>query len=140
MIFLKSLKDLFKRNTRPQFPIQDTKALSSKEVDYLILDLRIKNDDRKKLDLPKPVKEFGDLITEKLVNNLMYGIQFSELEIKILNGFYHDVDVSFIEFLLLTDLIQYEEPNKVIGDLQTQGYSYIEGIGYLRFRNYYETN
>lgn len=58
----------------------------------------------------------------------MYGIQFSELEIKILNGFYHDVDVSFIEFLLLTDLIQYEEPNKVIGDLQTQGYSYIEGI------------
>jgi hypothetical protein len=137
---LKSLKDLFKRNTRPQFPIQDTKALSSKEVDYLILDLRIKNDDRKKLDLPKPVKEFGDLITEKLVNNLMYGIQFSELEIKILNGFYHDVDVSFIEFLLLTDLIQYEEPNKVIGDLQTQGYSYIEGIGYLRFRNYYETN
>ncbi|EJR42897.1 hypothetical protein ACTFSJ_24385 [Bacillus cereus group sp. MYBK12-2] len=137
---MKSLKDLFKRNTRPQFPIQDTKALSSKEVDYLILDLRIKNDDRKKLDLPKPVKEFGDLITEKLVNNLMYGIQFSELEIKILNGFYHDVDVSFIEFLLLTDLIQYEEPNKVIGDLQTQGYSYIEGIGYLRFRNYYETN
>ncbi|MCC2462726.1 hypothetical protein LKL90_20340, partial [Bacillus mobilis] len=126
---MKSLKDLFKRNTRPQFPIQDTKALSSKEVDYLILDLRIKNDDRKKLDLPKPVKEFGDLITEKLVNNLMYGIQFSELEIKILNGFYHDVDVSFIEFLLLTDLIQYEEPNKVIGDLQTQGYSYIEGIG-----------
>ncbi|KYQ02180.1 hypothetical protein B4079_2707 [Bacillus cereus] len=41
---------------------------------------------------------------------------------------------------MLTDLIQYEEPNKVIGDLQTQGYSYIEGIGYLRFRNYYETN
>ncbi|MEK4544300.1 MULTISPECIES: hypothetical protein [Bacillus] len=137
---MKSLKDLFKRNTRPQFPIQDTKALSSKEVDYLILDLRIKNDDRKKLYLPKPVKEFGDLITEKLVNNLMYGIQFSELEIKILNGFYRDVDVSFIEFLLLTDLIQYEEPNKVIGDLQTQGYSYIEGIGYLRFRNYYQTN
>ena len=81
-----------------------------------------------KLDLPKPVKEFGDLITEKLVNKLMYGIQFSELEIKILNGFYRDVDVSFIEFLLLSDLIQYEEPNKVIADLQTQGYSYIEGI------------
>ncbi|MGH0616108.1 hypothetical protein ACQVP6_14835 [Bacillus cereus] len=137
---MKSLKDLFKRNTRPQFPIQDTKALSSKEVDYLILDLRIKNDERKKLDLPKPVKEFGDWITEKLVNKLMYGIQFSELEIKILNGFYRDVDVSFIEFLLLTDLIQYEEPNKVIAELQTQGYSYIEGIGYLRFRNYYQTN
>ncbi|MED2688631.1 hypothetical protein [Bacillus toyonensis] len=134
---MKSLKDLLKRNTRPQFPIQNTKALSSKEVDYLILDLRVKNDDRKKLDLPKPVKEFGDLITEKLVNKLMYGIQFSELEIKILNGFYRDVDVSFIEFLLLTDLIQYEEPNKVIADLQHQGYSYIEGIGYLRFRSYY---
>lgn len=134
---MKALKDLFKRNTRPQFPIQDTKALSSKEVDYLILDLRVKNDDRKKLDLPKPVKEFWDLITEKLVNKLMYGIQFSEIEIKILNGFYHDVNVSFIELLLLTDLIQYEEPNKVIADLQRHGYSYIEGIGYLRFRNYY---
>ncbi|QEQ20456.1 hypothetical protein [Bacillus sp. BS98] len=134
---MKSLKDLLKRNTRPQFPIQNTKALSSKEIDYLILDLRVKNDDRKKLDIPKPVKEFGDLITEKLVNKLMYGIQFSELEIKILNGFYRDVDVSFIEFLLLTDLIQYEEPNKVITDLQHQEYSYIEGIGYLRFSSYY---
>lgn len=134
---MKSLKDLFKRNTRPQFPIQDTKALSSKEVDYLILDLRVKNEDRKILDLPEPVKEFGDLITEKLVNKLMYDIQFSELEITILNGFYRDVNVSFIEFLLLTDLIHYEEPNKIIADLQIQGYSYIEGIGYLRFRNYY---
>ncbi|HHY2657884.1 TPA: hypothetical protein ACV5GZ_005104 [Bacillus thuringiensis] len=63
---MKSFKDLFKRNTRPQFPIQDTKALSSKEVDYLILDLRVKNDDRKKLDIPKPVKEFGNLITKKI--------------------------------------------------------------------------
>ncbi|PRT27741.1 hypothetical protein [Bacillus wiedmannii] len=134
---MKSLKDLFKRNNRPQFPIQDTKALSSKEVDYLILDLRVKNDDRKKLDIPKPVKELGDLITKKLVNNLMHNIQFNELEIKILNGMYHDVNVSFIEFLLLTDLIQYEDPNTVIADLQNQGYSYIEGIGYLRFRNYY---
>ncbi|CUB13959.1 hypothetical protein BN2127_JRS1_05066 [Bacillus cereus] len=124
---MKSLKDLFKRNARPQFPIQDTKALSSKEVDYLILDLRVKNEDRKKLDLPEPVKEFGDLITEKLVNKLMYDIQFSELEIKILNGFYRDVNVSFIEFLLLTDLIHYEEPNKVIADLQIQGYSYYRG-------------
>jgi len=44
---LNSFKDLFKRNTRPQFPIQDTNTLSSKEVDYLILDLRVKNDDRK---------------------------------------------------------------------------------------------
>ncbi|PEF63491.1 hypothetical protein [Bacillus cereus] len=134
---MKSFKDLLKRNTRPQFPIQDTKELSSKEVDYLILDLRVKNDDRKKLDIPKPVKEFGDLITKKLVNNLMHNIQFNELEIKILNGIYHDANTSFIEFLLLTDLIQYEDPNTVIADLQNQGYSYIEGIGYLRFRNYY---
>lgn len=67
----------------------------------------------------------------------MHNIQFNELEIKILNGIYHDVNVSFIEFLLLTDLIQYEDPNTVIADLQNQGYSYIEGIGYLRFRNYY---
>lgn len=134
---MKTFNDLFKRNTRPQFPIQDTKALSSKEVDYLILDLRVKNDDRKKLDIPKPVKEFGDLITKKLVNNLMHNIQFNELEIKILNGIYHDANASFIEFLLLTDLIQYEDPNTVIADLQNQGYSYIEGIGYLRFRNYY---
>ncbi|MED1372421.1 hypothetical protein P4U91_26420 [Bacillus paranthracis] len=134
---MKTFNDLFKRNTRPQFPIQDTKALSSKEVDYLILDLRVKNDDRKKLDIPKPVKEFGDLITKKLVNNLMHNIQFNELEIKILNGIYHDANASFIEFLLLTDLIQYEDPNTVIVDLQNQGYSYIECIGYLRFRNYY---
>lgn len=55
------------------------------------------------MDLPKPVKEFGNLITKKLVIKLMYDIQFSELEIKTLNGFYRDVDVSFIEFLLLTD-------------------------------------
>lgn len=134
---MKSFKDLFKRTNRPQFPIQDTKALSSKEVDYLILNLRVKNDERKKLDIPKPVKKFGGLTTEKLVNNLMYNIQFNDLEIKILNGIYHDVNVSFIEFLLLTDLIQYEDPNTVIADLQNQGYSYIEGIGYLRFRNYY---
>lgn len=103
MIFWNPLKTFLKGIPGHNFPIQDTKALSSKEVDYLILDLRIKNDDRKKLDLPKPVKEFGDLITEKLVNKLMYDIQFSELEIKILNGFYRDIDVSFIEFLLLTD-------------------------------------
>ncbi|WP_242242770.1 hypothetical protein [Bacillus cereus group sp. BfR-BA-01309] len=124
---MKSFKDLFKRNTRPKFPIQDTKALYSKEVDYLILDLRVKNDDRKKLDIPKPVKEFGDLITKKLVNNLMHNIQFNELEIKILNGIYHDANASFIEFLLLTDLIQYEDPNTVIADLQNQGYSLYRG-------------
>ncbi|WP_335360570.1 hypothetical protein [Bacillus sp. JJ1127] len=64
----------------------------------------------------------------------MYDIPFNELGIKILNGIYNEVDVSLIEFLLLTDLIQYEDPNEVIADLQMHGFSYIEGIGYIRFK------
>ncbi len=81
---------LLKRKTKPKFLVRFIKNMSLEEMDLLI---------------------FNNLVTEKHVNNLMYESSFKIIRFNSFERNMCRLCIHFVEFQLLTALIQYENPN-----------------------------
>lgn len=132
---------LFKRPVKPIFPIVDIKRLSSEEIEFLIKEFQNRQEDLKwafekeNKSIPYQNLKFHELITARLIERIVNKEDISRIELEILNGMFQQQEVSGVEFLLITEVMNEENSKEVIRDLKMQGFEFIEEVGFVRIRN-----
>ncbi|MGN4782092.1 hypothetical protein [Bacillus cereus group sp. MYBK217-2] len=142
---MKFFNKIFKPVSKPTFPIEDTKKLSESEINFLIEKFEGMEDAltwmlKENVRMPRVSNEqleFHKLLTSKLNDKLLNKIDFSKIELEILNTMFNEQEeiVPVCEFELISEIEGKENRNEIEYDLKQRGFEYVENIGFIRILN-----
>ncbi|MEC0899835.1 MULTISPECIES: hypothetical protein [Bacillus] len=131
---------IFKRTSKPVFPIVDTKKLSNAEIEFLIMKFQNWQRDlqeiQKKTDIiTSESVEVHRLLTVRFTEKLLNKSDLSKFELEILNLMFQKEGVRLGEFMLISEFKNKGNRNKVEYDLKQQGFEFVEDVGFIRIHN-----
>ncbi|WES09611.1 hypothetical protein [Bacillus paranthracis] len=131
---------IFKRTSKPVFPIVDTKKLSNAEIEFLIMKFQNWQRDlqeiQKKTDIiTSESVEVHRLLTVRFTEKLLNKSDLSKFELEILNLMFQKEGVRLGEFMLISEFENKGNRNKVEYDLKQQGFEFVEDVGFIRIHN-----
>lgn len=131
---------IFKRTSKPVFPIVDTKKLSNAEIEFLTM--KFQNWQRDLQEIQKKTEiitsesvEVHRLLTVRFTEKLLNKRDLSKFELEILNLMFQKEGVRLGEFMLISEFENKENRNKVEYDLKQQGFEFVEDVGFIRIHN-----
>ncbi|MDA2637488.1 hypothetical protein PDQ79_23605 [Bacillus cereus] len=130
---------IFKRTSKPTFPIVDTKKLSNPEIEFLIKKFQSRQEDLQEIQkttdiIPFESLEFHRLLATRFTDKLLNKSDLSKFELEILNAMFQKEGVALGEFMLISEFENKENKNEVKHDLKQQGFEFVEDVGFIRVR------
>lgn len=130
---------IFKRTSKPTFPIVDTKKLSNPEIEFLIKKFKSRQEDLQEIQkttdiIPFESLEFHRLLATRFTDKLLNKSDLSKFELEILNAMFQKEGVALGEFMLISEFENKENKNEVKHDLKQQGFEFVEDVGFIRVR------
>lgn len=128
---------IFKRTSKPIFPIVDTKKLSNPEIEFLIKKFQSRQEDLQEIQKTTDIisfesLEFHRLLATRFMDKLLNKGDFSKFELEILNAMFQKKGVALGEFMLISEFKNKENRNEVEYDLKQQGFEFVEDVGFIR--------